>query len=133
MASERYQEFGREKLMALAEMLEATELPGMFRMTRWFEKQECGTVGCAVGWGIELGVLPGLELRDGSNRCYPAFLEGDEVLPSEHLAAYFGLGDDDIHSMFMPSAYHTDEIVFTTKEMVIARIRQFVKENDNGK
>lgn len=118
MASERYKTFGRERLLALAETLETVKLPGEFNMAWWISRTECGTSACAIGWGIELGVLPGLEW----NEDYPLYLQRDRFA-SEALSDYFGIKEKHAHALFLSSYAQTPK-----EEANL--IREFVAKRD---
>lgn len=124
----------KQQFLDLATALEG-ELPGVFDMRRWLHKGGCSTVACAVGWGIELGLLPGLELEQSETGLYPALLPGEtSVIPT--VARYFGISNDDAIHLFMMSSYSRyrwDEDFVAkpiTKEMVAERLRQYVTDHE---
>lgn len=119
MLSERYVTFGREKLLALAEMLETVELPGRFDMGNWWIKRSCGTAGCAIGWGVSLGVLPELVLKRIDDGLFSPWNDNG---PEE----YFGLSTSQTDHLFMPWEYEPEP----TRQEVATRIRQFVASHE---
>lgn len=123
MLSERYETFGREKLLDLAEALETRELTAKFNMgTLWFKENECGTSACAAGHGILLGVLPGLELKREEGDYYSSLAFGETEGGDDVLSEYFGLDWREINILFF-----SDE---KTKQAEAALIRRFVEKKD---
>lgn len=114
-------------LLNLAEMLETAELPGEFDMDVWFHKgEECGTAGCAIGWGIELGRLPGLVLLDEAPR-----FEGTDYWRETSfgtITKYFGVSTVEAEYLFLSESYDNDE---PTRQEVADRIKEFVNEREN--
>lgn len=125
MLSERYVTFGRGKLLELAEALETVKLPGRFDMaSMWIEKKPCGTTACALGWGVELGLLPGMAIEE-QRPTYEGFTGYEAIM------GYFGLDDDEQGHLFQPITYDNGEYPRPIPPTRVAdRIRQFVKVKD---
>lgn len=70
-SKERYK-FLSDNCIKLAEFLET--LPDSQHDQRvWATKSHCGTVGCALGWAAQIGMLEDLELENGPwNLKHPA-------------------------------------------------------------
>ena len=56
-------------LTKLADALEARVPKDRFDLRSWYsDRGGCDFIGCAVGWGVYLGILDGLEFLPGSMR-----------------------------------------------------------------
>lgn len=133
-------------LVGLAEMLENLKLSENehFDMNTWLTEKTCGTSACAVGWGIKLGKLPGLELKEiheGSGHLYPQYGHLTNTCIFKQLGHYFEISEaqadhlfnceeeileeDDDYDPESPIAYRTRE---DTPLTVAARIRELLEE-----
>ena len=72
-------------LLRLADMLETQVEQERLDLNQWGWDRQCGFIGCAIGWGIHLGILDGL-----------AFTESYRIIRSDGIRApesYGRIGD----------------------------------------
>ena len=112
-----------EKLNHLADWLEEKVTDDTLDMTRWIN--ECGTVGCALGWATMIPEFNEMGLKQ-SRRFFdevtPVYKDKDGVETDGYDAAdaFFNIGYGAARHTFCENAYHTYEMTLKT---VIGRIR----------
>lgn len=133
----------KHKLLRIADMLEYREeeiKEEGFSMDYWRrESPKCGTTCCAIGHGVECGILDDLEFEasDPNRRGVVTFglvHSGDRrVYAFDAVASSLGINPHEAQQLFgvsnYPGSYHK-----TTRSprKVAAGIRRFVREQEAG-
>jgi hypothetical protein len=105
------------RLKLLADKLDTVQ-PFEFNLGVWFRQNDCGTVGCAVGWACQVPELQeeGLHLKNS----IPIY---QDRYAWEAVLRFFNLNEDEAAYLFMPLSY--DHRRFPKD--VADRIRNFIK------
>lgn len=105
------------------------------------EAFDCGFAGCAIGWAIHAGLLPGVTF---GNR-YSSMIAGQPLLLEdgvhywnwEAIELSLEIGRTDARWLFDPTKYWpdgwfalSDDVLksYTTRDKVVSRIKQFIAE-----
>lgn len=92
----------RGRLVALRDLMARTPSGRDFKMSAW----KCGTARCAVGAGMDAGILPGLEwnvfFESNVMGFAPTYLGN---VGWRALANYFGVDIADTHHLFSSKQY----------------------------
>ena len=117
-------------LLSLADAIESDQVPEeQFNMRIW-GKENGIFCGCAIGWGIKLGILKDVKLIENLLPPHNKLLSYklDELLISYEITAkIFNITYDDACYLFHPAKYYN-----STKQTVVDRIREFVKGEINS-
>ena len=123
------------RLRELVEVVLPATPDDEFNLQRWRHhfKFECKTVFCACGWAAQQKLFREAGLRlieeeDGAQLVYET--EEVEETGYEAAATFFNIDMSDALHLFCPGQYETDRK--TTKQQVIDRISQYLKENSNA-
>ena len=123
----------RLDLMTLAaDHFENNVSENRFNMHNWKVSltPECGTVGCFIGHACDVPEINEaglhLETEDEHDTMFPIF--GEEA-GTHAVANFFELSYKDACYLFMPGYYATYPNDNISKEDVLYRIREFIKDN----
>jgi hypothetical protein len=115
---------GNERLRVLADFLESDAVPeerfdlGLF----WCDDDECGSVGCAIGWAAHCPALMAEGFRmDRSKRLFRVGA-GKPTDGFDAAKQFFDASIEDLGHLFMPGSYHG----WPSRAAVVARIRAFL-------
>lgn len=89
--------------------------------------KDCGTTACALGWACSIPELrrKGLYLDDRES---PALRGKYDLLPTEVGAEFFGITDEESHSLFIPDHYDVDDFSKITPKMVAKKFEALVNK-----
>lgn len=117
----------KDRLLKLSEFLATKTFSESerFSLVDWYNKDECGTVGCAIGWATTLFNNEGFTLSHGGNPMYEHYFDWAAV------CKFFNINSCCAEYLFLRKEYSRENI--NNPLAVAARIREFVKEKEAEK